>query len=150
MQHQQHKRAQLAAAAAHYSSQQQRQALLRWQANAAAAQQERLAMQLAARHMQVQLLSRAMAAWAAACAEAAAERQQLADAAAPAMHVLARLKLRRVVAGWRQVLVQQQQELEAVSNCCWLGMRWLPWACWLMLPGMLSGGFLLGDGSDST
>jgi hypothetical protein len=118
MKHQQHKRTQLAAAAAHCTAQQQRQALHRWQANAAAAQQERLAMQLVTRHMQMQLLSRAMAGWAAACAEAAAERQQLADAAAPAVQVLAGLKLWRVVAAWRLLVTQQQQEREAVSVFC--------------------------------
>jgi hypothetical protein len=65
--------------------------------------------------MQMQLLSRAVEAWTRVCADAAAERQQLAEAAAPALHALAESKLRRVIAAWRQTVQEQHQEREAVS-----------------------------------
>jgi hypothetical protein len=77
--------------------------------------------------MHMQLLSRAVRAWARACAEAAAERRQQAEAAAPAMCVLNKLKLRRTVAAWRQAVEEQQRERDAVSALARLPMTAVRW-----------------------
>lgn len=115
LQHQQHKRDQLAQALFLKQQQLKQQAIRTWGAAVAAGKAERAQERAADQHLRQQQQQRALRAWLEVHQREQVEQQQLALAAQPTVNALQRRMQRRVMRTWRQVTAQQQTARQQVG-----------------------------------